>query len=186
MLFRSGRFGHRQSLFEEELRVPLIFHAPGRIAKGMRVGRPVRLIDVAPTLCALAGIEPLEDALGRSLVPLLGGSAPAWEDELAVAELYQADGGLALFALRTAGWKHMTDYRNSTEAFYDLERDPGETRPLPPGEEPIPFDRLWDLRAGIIKFLEGAARKLAAPSSSRELPLPPMTERQLKSLQYLR
>lgn len=67
---------HGKKIYNEQLRIPLIFHAPGRLAPA-RIGAIVQHVDLYPTLLALIGDE--DDArnpalLGRSLVPLLFGS----------------------------------------------------------------------------------------------------------------
>ena len=49
-------------------RVPLIFRGPG-IPAGVRVGAPVSLVDLAPTLCELLRWRCPADMEGRSLVP---------------------------------------------------------------------------------------------------------------------
>ena len=54
-------------------RVPLIWWAPGRVAAGAAVEEVVELVDIANTLCALAGIEPLETSDGIDISPLLHG-----------------------------------------------------------------------------------------------------------------
>ncbi|MEM7310108.1 MAG: sulfatase [Planctomycetota bacterium] len=60
--------GHRYSLYEGVLRVPLVLHAPGRVEPG-RSDAPVTNMDLFPTLLALAGIEaPAEQ--GASAVDL--------------------------------------------------------------------------------------------------------------------
>lgn len=64
---------HGHTLYQEQLHVPLIACAPG--GTGARVTRPVRSLDVAPTLLALAGAEPI-DHDGQPLSELLGTSAP--------------------------------------------------------------------------------------------------------------
>ena len=54
-------------------RVPLIFWAPGRIDAGRVNNDIVELVDIANTLCALAGIEQMETSDGRDIGPLLAG-----------------------------------------------------------------------------------------------------------------
>jgi arylsulfatase A-like enzyme len=49
------------------LRVPLLVRAPGIAPR--RDGTPASLADVAPTLLALAGLEPLPGGCGRRLLP---------------------------------------------------------------------------------------------------------------------
>ena len=66
----------KMHFFEWALRVPLIVSAPGRFGVG-RVAAPVSLVDVMPTLLALAGGagEAVLAGDGRSLVPALAGGA---------------------------------------------------------------------------------------------------------------
>ena len=63
---------YKMSHFEGSARVPLIFKGPG-ILKGRRIGTPVSLIDMAPTICELTGMEQRECFDGESLLPLLAG-----------------------------------------------------------------------------------------------------------------
>jgi len=64
------RLGHGRTLFEEQLRVPLILAGDPRLGTGVRWRDPVSLVDVAPTLLALfpeasdasAGAQPGEPA----------------------------------------------------------------------------------------------------------------------------
>jgi hypothetical protein len=69
-------FAHGHSVGLDQIRVPLLFRPPpGRVGLGA-VTEPVSLVDVAPTLLALAGIEPPDGFAGRPL-PLAGsGAAP--------------------------------------------------------------------------------------------------------------
>jgi arylsulfatase A-like enzyme len=67
-----GYFQHGSALFEESLRVPLIFS--GReIPAGRRVAEQVSLIDVMPTLLALAGVAAPAGLDGENLLPLMRG-----------------------------------------------------------------------------------------------------------------
>ena len=59
--------GHGHSLYQELIRVPLFVRAPGRVPAGKRITTPVSLLDVAPTLLAMAGIDADPRYRGRSL-----------------------------------------------------------------------------------------------------------------------
>ncbi len=77
-LYEPGRGqGHGDHLFgDEALHVPLVIADPGRAPR--RVPDQVQSIDIAPTLCALAGVQCAGGLDGRSLVPLMDGkSLPA-------------------------------------------------------------------------------------------------------------
>jgi choline-sulfatase len=70
-LFEHGYQGHRHSLEQELLHVPLLLRAPAESFAGLRVAAPVQSIDIAPTLVELAGGEVPAGWEGRSLLPLL-------------------------------------------------------------------------------------------------------------------
>lgn len=78
-----GMYG-KQTLYEPSVRVPMIFTGDG-IPAGVRIGTPVSLLDIAPTVLDLAGAAPLPGAEGRSLIKALAdGSDP--EDAPVLAE----------------------------------------------------------------------------------------------------
>ncbi len=70
-----GRMSHGQSLYQEVLRIPLIFHAPHRFKGGRRFGR-ASLLDVMPTLLDLLGLEAGQRLDGVDLAPFLAGKKP--------------------------------------------------------------------------------------------------------------
>ncbi len=67
-----GDFEH-DDLHVENIHVPLILSLPGYDAR--RVGPPVRLVDVVPTLTEYLAVAPTGTDEGRSLMPLLRGEA---------------------------------------------------------------------------------------------------------------
>ncbi|MBI3202610.1 MAG: sulfatase [Myxococcales bacterium] len=73
-LYEPGRGqGHGDHLFgDEALRVPLVVVDPRRPG-ARRVPGVVRSVDLAPTLCALAGVECASGIDGQSLVPAIEG-----------------------------------------------------------------------------------------------------------------
>lgn len=62
----SGNFAHSFFIYDENIRVPLIIHVPGRPAG--RLNRVASLVDVAPTLLDILGAPPLSGAEGASLL----------------------------------------------------------------------------------------------------------------------
>lgn len=68
--------GMKLQLTEGGIRVPAIASWPGRLPAGEVRDQPVGGVDLLPTLCALAGIDPPDDRVldGESIVPLL------WDD----------------------------------------------------------------------------------------------------------
>ncbi len=63
---------YKMSLFEGSVRVPLILTGPG-IQAGQVIENPVSLVDIAPTICELAGIPQRDCFSGESLLPLARG-----------------------------------------------------------------------------------------------------------------
>jgi arylsulfatase A-like enzyme len=62
-----GNFGHANSLYHEEIRVPLVMIGPRRVPKGTVVSAPVSLRDIPATVLDLLGFEGEAAFPGRSL-----------------------------------------------------------------------------------------------------------------------
>ncbi len=56
-LYDHGGWKHGQTLYEEQIHVPLLFRWDGRIQPGTRLAGTVRLVDLLPTLMAAVGGE---------------------------------------------------------------------------------------------------------------------------------
>lgn len=73
-------FGHGEYAYDQTLRVPLVFHAPGKIPPGTHVTGWTPLQDITPTLLGLAGLPvPPQEVDGLDLTALLtkGGTIAA-------------------------------------------------------------------------------------------------------------
>src|SRR5439155_21652365 len=53
----DGNFGHTFQLYEENVHVPLMLEVPGAIDGPVRSGRIVSVLDTAPTVLDLLGID---------------------------------------------------------------------------------------------------------------------------------
>ncbi|MBN2490041.1 MAG: sulfatase [Planctomycetes bacterium] len=184
--YEHGLHGHRLTLHDEEVRIPLILRYPPAIPAGTRVGGQACIIDIAPTLLELAGAPPLPHALGRSLVPVLEGSAGGAPDEPAVCELTVPASGVHLFALRTPSWKVIYDFSRRDFRVFDLARDPAERTPLDENTSPFNLAELHGLYRGTAVKLQEAARRLPTPGERDTPPISKMTEAQLRTLGYLK
>ena len=154
----------KMNFFEPSARVPLMISAPG--LSPQRVDAPVSLIDVAPTLCDLAGIA-MDQVLpwtdGISLLPLTQG-----EDRLTpVAMEYAAEGTvIPMVALRLGAWKYIRCPADP-EQLYDLAHDPAERINLaadPRAAEVLAHFQLmaddrWDLAAYDAEVRASQARR---------------------------
>jgi arylsulfatase A-like enzyme len=77
MLGEHGAFGHENSMYEEQIRVPLIVRGPGVASPsvGQSVDGVVELTDVAPTILEAAGVEIPSRMEGESLWSALRGGS---------------------------------------------------------------------------------------------------------------
>lgn len=114
----------------------MIFSWPGCFKEGLRSGALVELVDKAPTLLDLAGVDKPEPIHGRSLLPILTGEVDPEQHRAAVrCEYYDAldlpDGTFATM-YRDRRYKLVVYHGHGLGELYDLEEDPGE------------FENLWD------------------------------------------
>ncbi len=107
------------ALWERTTHVPLVVVAPGVTAPGSRIGQPVTLLDLYPTLLDLAGLPAREELDGESLTPLLRDPS-ARRQRPAVMTYLRGN-----HAVRTERWRYIR-YADGTEELYDHERDPHE------------------------------------------------------------
>jgi arylsulfatase A-like enzyme len=148
-----GDHGHRThstSLYNAEIRVPLVISGPG--IQPRRIARPVGLTDLAPTILDLAGFVPpgMPAMDGLSLGPLLRGEPVTGEGEAYSAMIPDRSVGTSERALVIG--KHKIIGRNDSGQveIYDLAADPGERRNLAgrlPDVEPHLAARLAARRA---------------------------------------
>jgi len=139
--FLFGEHGliDKRNAYEESMRVPLLLAAPGLYKSGQAVDGMVANIDIAPTLLALAGVEPPPHYDGRSFAGLPQTTAgqtddtAGWRDALAYEYYWEFNYPQTptTFALRTDRFKYI-QYHGvwDTEELYDLEADPAESRNL--------------------------------------------------------
>lgn len=182
--FEHGSFGHKLSLFDASIRIPLLMRYPGRFEPGTRIATPVRSIDIAPTLLEWAEAEPLPEILGQSLQPLLDGELNP-SPRVAVMEL--ADEKIpekSLFALRTEGWKLVARgaQRQQLELF-DLEAGPDEKANVYGIDDALTQEAEAQLRTTLGEL--EAMRLLHAQPQLGSGRLPEDLERQLLALGYI-
>lgn len=125
--FEHGDKGHRKTLFDEVIRIPLVLRYPAKLPRQMRVEEQSRMIDLGPTLLALAGAQPPTDMMGESLRDYVE-KKPDVRHRRAVSELQSV--GRNMRAVRTLPWKFIDDIGRDTFYYYDLKTDAGEQKRL--------------------------------------------------------
>jgi len=136
--YEHGGFEHGHTLFDELIKVPLIFSLPGRFLEDVRMARQVRLVDVEPTILELLGITAGTRLEGVSLAPLLagGGGVQGGGDCLLPPGIGYAEAllyGEEKKSVTAHPWKLIYDMKSGDMSFYNLEEDPGELEDLSAG-----------------------------------------------------
>ncbi len=129
-LAQHGEMEHGRLVYEEAVRVPLIFRWPGKVPADAVWPGPVELVDIVPTILDLLGISREgQRTQGRSLAPIMRGRAVVdAEREIFVQSEYNA-GGANRSGVRRGRWKYIVRHEGRGEAsaeLFDLERDPLE------------------------------------------------------------
>jgi choline-sulfatase len=165
---------YKMAFFEDAARVPLLIRAPGDLAgvAGSRVAEPVSLLDLAPTLLDLAGLDaarPSSDGVSLAGV-LRGGGARAAP---VVAE-YLAEGVAAPMVMVRDGRAKLIRCPGDPELVFDLADDPAELTNVA-GEAGglgaalrAEADRRWDLDAlAEVVLASQAERRVVVPALDR-------------------
>ncbi len=126
--YEHGRFDHGFTLYDEQLRVPLVFKLPDRAAAGTAIDARVSSLDVMPTVLDLLGVPVtprVKDQMrGRSLVPALRGEPLEARDVFSETD-YRAY-TYKRSIVTADGWKLICTLESKTRELYDLTADPGE------------------------------------------------------------
>lgn len=128
--YEHGRFDHGFTLYDELLRVPLVFALPDR-GDGRTIADRVGSIDVMPTVLDLLAVDVPENARrqlrGASLVPAMKGE-PVKRDVFSETD-YRAY-TFKRSVVTPDGWKLVYTLESQTRELFDLNADPGETKNL--------------------------------------------------------
>jgi uncharacterized sulfatase len=167
--FEHGAFLHGHTVFEELVRVPLIFRGSG-VCAGRSLGAMVSHVDIAPTILDLAGAPPLDDATGRSLRRELQFEEVGTDDRVLFS--VREYGGVKFVAARRGTWKLIHSEETGGTVLFDLQADPAERSNVASANAFMKQDLLQAIR-------ERAGRIEDAPELDDE-------EQQRKRLQDLR
>ncbi len=174
--FGEHSLGHGNSLFEEEVRIPLMLRVPGWEAA--RRAPPVSLVDLAPTVLDLVGLEPDGPFQGRSLRVLAQtGDVGDLGERAIYAERAPGD----VVAVRKGTDKWILGARRDGPVRFDLAIDPSEQNALVGAAE-------LAVGEALLREFErdnaqmDATLEDAAPSA---VPVDEATEAELRALGYI-
>jgi choline-sulfatase len=175
---------HGYLLYESQLKVPLILFQPRSSLKSRVVTRPVRTIDLMPTLLDYVGIDSPPGLIGRSLLPLINGASDVpGLPRYFVSETYFR--GRDKVAVYSADWEYI------------------ENRDRYPGVDPRELQRNGEAQDGSLtnvlsqyprvgqalkKFLDDWEKRhpKAKPTPCKDKEAMSKTLEQLKSLGYIK
>jgi N-acetylglucosamine-6-sulfatase len=119
---RSGKY----QPYEESIRMPLLVRGPG-VQAGTNTNKLALNTDFFPTFTDLAGITTPDYVDGRSLRPVLEGSATSWRTAILLERRSDDDfPDPSLYGIRTSDGKKYIEYEGGFKEFYDLKTDPYE------------------------------------------------------------
>jgi arylsulfatase A-like enzyme len=152
-----GGHYHGSSLYEEQVRVPLIIAVPG--VKSRVIAQPVSLLSVVPTVLDLLEMDSPEPPMEISLVPAMLGSA---------REIPPVHAEVHTKRMVAAGrYKLIWDTWRRTVELYDLKKDPKERRDLSDSRPDRTAALRGLIRDHIRKLGQRAARVPAALAAAR-------------------
>lgn len=168
-----GSVGH-EKIYSTVTHIPMIFRFPGGNVR-QRIDKVVSAVDVMPTLLDVAGVAPPPSVQGRSLVPLMQGTAQG---------PYLAFGESNYFGKRRfiAFGDHRLLYteKKSRSELYHFRRDPHELDNLVE-QDAATATRLRDALLSWRQKIEASSPEKAAETNE----LDPEIRQQLKALGYI-
>ncbi len=131
MLGDHGQILKGGHFYEELVHVPLIFSCPARLKEDLRSQALVELVDLAPTILDLAGVEVPDRMQGSSLAAILEGKAePDQHKDSVYCEYYNslpaAHKGVFATMYFDGRYKLNVFHGQEIGELYDLETDPDE------------------------------------------------------------
>jgi len=139
-LGQHGNLEHTVSVYEELVRVPLLFYWPNHILRNRIINAPVELVDIMPTIFDLIGITDDKSSLqGQSLSnALCNGSKLNLDRPVYLYRPHFRGAYLPVlydkkiwlkgehFAIKAKNWKYIEAQEENTKELFDLNTDPQE------------------------------------------------------------
>jgi len=122
-----GGIGHKNTMYAELLRVPLLFSWPG-VIEPRRIEGNVSLIDLLPTLVELAGPGDAPEGPGISLLSALRGEPVPARTLYAMRWTELRNPPLVRKAVIRDRWKYILSLPGGREELYDAQTDPTDRK----------------------------------------------------------
>jgi arylsulfatase A-like enzyme/Flp pilus assembly protein TadD len=172
-LGEHGEETHSLLTYDATLRVPLLFHAPEGLPRGVFLRRETSLVDVVPTVLELLGEELPAGLDGVSLLHPEDSPRTLYFETISTMTLH---GWAPLLGVRRRGHKYILA---PSPELYDLRRDPGELENRLEAEPALAEELHQELLA------IAGPDPVAAAQVAANLELDDEARRQLAALGYL-
>jgi len=188
--FEHGYVGHRRTLYDEVLRVPLIFRYPTKLKGGVRVPDLVRLEDVTPTIASLLDLGISDFGAsdqtsrratlhGRALTPFVELAAESPVPNLVAVGDLTVVGSATIASLRSPDAKLIVNAdEDRAMELYDLQADALERTNL--------IERNPDKAAKMLDQWRELTADLRRTDSPGRWPLNEEAMKKLRSLGYIK
>jgi arylsulfatase A-like enzyme len=178
-LMQHGRMGHGRHLYEEAVKVPLIFRQPGRIPTQRVVAEPVELVDLTVTILQLTGATSAAnvsfDGVNLTSAILENENLKTGRNIFLQRRAYESQKG-DKFGIRRDNWKYIESPEEGVHELFDLGKDPREMTNL--------HDEFPDQAQLLASSLEGW-RKVHSGNVKTQKKLSEEDEERLKALGYV-
>lgn len=179
-----GHWTHGQTLYVEQLGIPLLLKLPRQWGRGRRVSSTAQQVDVTPTLLEAAGVEMPSSLEGRSLLPLIERfSRKAKEAAPVTDDLVLSNLRLDVAETDSIIWNNLhlirwrPDEPGEKVELYDLASDPHEQTDLAP-DRPAAVGFLRTL-------LRTSVRERSVSYQPQQIKIQGSVEERLRALGYI-
>jgi len=184
-LGEHGYWGHGRHLYEPTLHIPMGIAWPGHVEPKV-VGAPALIIDLAPTVVGLLGIEVPDFFQGTDWSKVFAGAASEPHDRVTLYQAHRGsvgaredqtkvrEKGLLEVARLEDGKKEILRVTNNRRRIFDLTSDRGELENLIPEQSAM--------SAGLQTWVD---RVMAGLVLADELPPPSLSEEDMEALRAL-
>jgi arylsulfatase A-like enzyme len=174
---------HGWLVYESQVLVPWILYSPGgALPRGVVIDRPVRLLDLMPTLLDFAGVDGPEGMVGKSLMPLVRGT----KKNVGLPEYFVVETQMRRadkIALYSSSWKYIENNDDHVGT------RPRALHPIGSAEDGVVSDvagshpEVAELHSEYLRQWESTHPRAAATLRDREVP--DSLVKQLRAVGYL-
>jgi len=126
--------GGKGEMLEGGIKEPMFAAWPGRVEPGSHSDHVALTMDLFPTVCEAAGVDPDHEIDGRSMIPhMLGETGIEADDRLLFWVRREGGaryGGQVFYAARRGDWKLLQNTPFEPLKLYNLKDDPREENPI--------------------------------------------------------